>query len=179
MLDAINRIRRGRPRDTKGTSRPSNAPVAVYPGSGGALVHTVPNTRVDWVCYLFLLRSDPGGGGRQLTYLLLTTITGIPPSHRPRLTSSYTSHPSVHTRPLSLAPTLRPSRLPHDLPLSASRQATAPQLDGDASRPTGIASYFLLLTSYFLLITLHLDIKAKRARAGEGGRGEPCAYAGG
>ena len=38
---------RGRPRETKGTSRPGDAPVAVYPGSGGAPVRTVPNTRVD------------------------------------------------------------------------------------------------------------------------------------
>ena len=48
VLDAFNRIRRGRPRDTKGTSRPGNSPVAVYPGSGGAPVRPVPNTRVPW-----------------------------------------------------------------------------------------------------------------------------------
>ena len=57
----------------------------------------------------------------------------------------------------------------HDHPLSIYRQATAPKLDGDATRPTGTTSYFLLLTSYFLLLTpyLLLDVKAKRARAGE------------
>ena len=128
-------------------------------------MHTVPNTQVDRVCYLILLRSDPGGGGRQLTYLLLTTITGIPPSHRSRLISPYTSHPSVHTRPLFLAPTLTTEQAP----ARPSSECLAVGY-GSAAGWRCFPSHrhrILLLTSYFLLLTLHLDIKAKRARAGE------------